>query len=143
MKQENQSLMHNQSREMLSILRRSVPEGVWASAISPTLLPMRAAPIGDFSEIFPASRFISCGLTISNFILLSVERFVNSTRLRRQTLSLGSAAGSITREFSRTLCRKRMRRMVFACLRLASRYPAFSLLSPYALVSATFSRTSG
>ena len=32
-----------------------------------------------------------------------------------------------------------MRLMVFACLRLASRYPAFSLRSPCALVSATCS----
>ena len=33
---------------MLSILRRKVPEGSCASAISPTFLPIRAAPIGDF-----------------------------------------------------------------------------------------------
>lgn len=44
---------------MLSTFRRSVPEGTWASAISPTFLPIKAAPIGDFNEILPASRFIS------------------------------------------------------------------------------------
>jgi hypothetical protein len=39
---------------MLSIFSRRVPAGTWASAISPTFLPIRAAPIGDFSEILPA-----------------------------------------------------------------------------------------
>lgn len=53
-----------QSRVMLSIFSRRVPEGTLASAISPAFLPMRAAPIGDLREIFPASRSISCGLTI-------------------------------------------------------------------------------
>ena len=48
-----------QSKVMLSIRRRRVPEGTWASAISPTFLPIRAAPIGDFSDILPASRSIS------------------------------------------------------------------------------------
>jgi len=47
------------SNEMLSIFRRRIPDGVMASTVSPTFLPMRAAPIGDFREIFPASRFIS------------------------------------------------------------------------------------
>ena len=64
---------------MFSILRSNVPDGVCASTISPTFLPIRAAPIGDLSEIFPASRFISWGLTISNFIRVFVDRFVNST----------------------------------------------------------------
>ena len=134
---------HTQSSVMLSIFRRSVPEGTWASVISPTFLPIRAAPIGDFKEILPASRFISCGLTISNVILVFVVRFVNSTLLRRHTLSFGSASGSITRELSRTFCRKRIRLMVLACFLLASRYPAFSLRSPCALVSATSSLTCG
>ena len=53
------SFIYPQSRLMLSILRCSVPEGTWASAISPTFFPINAAPIGDFSEIIPASRFIS------------------------------------------------------------------------------------
>ena len=47
------------SNAMLSIFRRRIPDGVIASTVSPTFLPMRAAPIGDFREIFPASRFIS------------------------------------------------------------------------------------
>ena len=42
-------------------------------------------------------------------------------RLSRQTLSLGRASGSITRECSRTFCRNRIRLMVFPCVRLASR----------------------
>ena len=50
---------HPHSNVMLSIFRRRIPDGVLASTVSPTFLPMRAAPIGDFREIFPASRFIS------------------------------------------------------------------------------------
>lgn len=70
-----------------------------------------------------------CNLT-NDVILMSVAILVNSTRLRRHTLSLGSASGSITRECSRIFCRNRIRLMVLACLLLASRYPAFSLRSP-------------
>ena len=62
-----------QSKEMLSILRWRVPEGTWTSAISPTFLPIKAAPIGDFNEILPASRFISCGLTISKTTLTDYQ----------------------------------------------------------------------
>lgn len=39
---------------MLSMRSSRSPEGVWAMAVSPALWPMRAWPMGDLKEIFPA-----------------------------------------------------------------------------------------
>lgn len=47
------------ANEMLSMRSSRSPEGVWAMVVSPALWPMRAWPMGDLKEIFPACRSIS------------------------------------------------------------------------------------
>ena len=49
---------------MLSMRSLMTPAGTRASTTSPTLLPIRACAIGDFTEIFPSARFASCGFTM-------------------------------------------------------------------------------